>query len=189
MSLPRGFTLQKTHCEIRAEGFTFFIRWNQNTHSKGRRIMMHPSHIQKFLSEFYAVETTNSLHNDLVLYGRFKLQTSFIGSRISFTCMHFYETCPSLRCTHDIQNITHTVGQVQIKSLSWNPVQIPHRFLKPKSKFVHNLYVHFVMVFIPQSWSMTHQIDLSICKNWSLQMPFISILSCCALPKAVLYDM
>ncbi len=124
--------------------------------SKGRKIMMHPSHRQKFLSEFYAVEITNSLHNDLVLYGRFKLQTSFIGSRISFTCMHFYETCPSLRCTHDIQNITHTGSQVQIKILSWNPVQIPHQFLKPKPKFVHNLHVHFVMVFISQSWSMTH---------------------------------
>jgi hypothetical protein len=61
------------------------------------------------------MELKQATHCIMVLYGRFKLQTSFIGSRISFTRMHFYETCPSLRCTHDIQ-FTHTVGQIHKKN-------------------------------------------------------------------------
>jgi hypothetical protein len=34
--------------------------------------------------------------------------------------MHFYGTCPSIICKHNIQKVTHTLGQVEAKILCTN---------------------------------------------------------------------
>jgi len=42
--------------------------------------------------------------------------------------MHFYETCPSIVCTHNISNVTHTLVKFEEKHLCPNPTPMSSLF-------------------------------------------------------------
>ncbi len=60
-----------------------------------------------------------SSYNDSTLYGRFKYNAlkgfPYWIYNFSSRCMHFYLTCPSIICTHNIPNVTHTLCQIKAK--------------------------------------------------------------------------